>query len=374
MREKLLTALIAATMVLSLCACGKEVIITEKNPDTTQLPKPDVTPQTQLPTPDVTSQTQLPTPDASPDKDVKITRNEAATIEYEDYSNGYVNMKIPKGWTVEIYNPQLITYMIRVYNPQNPNYNFGYQLYYDAILKSEEARTVLRNYYGDMYNQYIVCNPKNSSGFFDDVILLNNWGTDFNVVQELGTNALGGQVIQGSFTGVNGEACEGIFTTTILDLGVYNISENMMDIYSKQVDVMPMMASGSTLLYAPQTDFINWQPIMNYCLSTISYTQQFEQDRQAAWNQVMQTSYQISQTYNQISDMIMDSWEKRNTSFDIISQKNSDSILGKERIYDTETNEVYIADVGWSDKYSGNRYKLVTEDSYYLMPTSGWLD
>lgn len=123
---------------------------------------------------------------------------------------------------------------------------------------------------------------------------MNHWGTDFSFVQELGTNALGGQVIQGSFTGTIGVACEGIFTTTICDVGSSYVSEDITNIYSNQIDIM--------------------------------------------------------------------------------SQKNSDSILGQERIYDTETDEVYLADLGWSDSNSDPRYELVTEDSYYLIPTSGWID
>ena len=46
----------------------------------------------------------------------------------------------------------------------------------------------------------------------------------------------------------------------------------------------------------------------------------------------------------------MDSWEKRNTSQDIISQKQSDATLGLERIYDTEKDEIYMAKNGWSDR------------------------
>ena len=67
---------------------------------------------------------------------------------------------------------------------------------------------------------------------------------------------------------------------------------------------------------------------------------------------------------NQITDGIMDSWEKRNKSYDIMSQKQSDATLGYERVYDTETNEVYKAYNGFTDDYSGKRYKSITDDMY----------
>ena len=67
---------------------------------------------------------------------------------------------------------------------------------------------------------------------------------------------------------------------------------------------------------------------------------------------------------NQITDGIMDSWEKRNKSYDIMSQKQSDATLGYERVYDTETNEVYKAYNGFTDDYNGERYKSITDDMY----------
>ena len=65
-----------------------------------------------------------------------------------------------------------------------------------------------------------------------------------------------------------------------------------------------------------------------------------------------------------MSDMIMDSWENRNNSYDIISQKQSDATLGYERVYDTETGEIYKAYNGFTDDYTGERYKTITDDMY----------
>ena len=67
---------------------------------------------------------------------------------------------------------------------------------------------------------------------------------------------------------------------------------------------------------------------------------------------------------NQISDGIMNFWEKRGASYDIMSQKQSDATLGYERVYDTETNEIYNAYNGFTDDYDGNRYKSISDDMY----------
>ena len=76
---------------------------------------------------------------------------------------------------------------------------------------------------------------------------------------------------------------------------------------------------------------------------------------------------------NQISDGIMDSWEKRSNSYDIMSQKQSDATLGYERVYDTETGDIYKAYNGFTDDYDGERYKSITEDMY-TKKTSGYIE
>ena len=62
--------------------------------------------------------------------------------------------------------------------------------------------------------------------------------------------------------------------------------------------------------------------------------------------------------------MIMSSWENRNTSQDIMSQKQSDATMGYERIQDTETGDIYKIDNGFMDHYDGSRYRSITDDQY----------
>ena len=83
---------------------------------------------------------------------------------------------------------------------------------------------------------------------------------------------------------------------------------------------------------------------------------------------------QFSANGNAVLDGIMSSWEARSTSQDIISQKQSDATLGYERVYDTQTGEIYRAENGWSDTYQGGRYEPVTDDSMYTEPISGYIE
>ena len=40
----------------------------------------------------------------------------------------------------------------------------------------------------------------------------------------------------------------------------------------------------------------------------------------------------------------------------------------------TETGDIYRAENGWSDSYSGERYQPVTEDEMYVRPISGYIE
>ena len=56
---------------------------------------------------------------------VKIVKTEASKVTYENYDNGLVSLKIPKGWKVEVAPVDYIHYSFKVYNPEDPNYPDG---------------------------------------------------------------------------------------------------------------------------------------------------------------------------------------------------------------------------------------------------------
>ena len=77
--------------------------------------------------------------------------------------------------------------------------------------------------------------------------------------------------------------------------------------------------------------------------------------------------------YNEISDAITSGWEARQNTYDILSEKRSDATLGYERVYDTETGDVYKAYNGFTDDYFGDRYKTISDDMY-TSEIAGYID
>jgi len=90
-------------------------------------------------------------------------------------------------------------------------------------------------------------------------------------------------------------------------------------------------------------EFSQLQEAFNKSLSSFEFTQEYinetvnyvqnETERILAQGQMMQGVYD---SYNA-------AWRARQTTYDVLSQKNSDATLGYERLYDTETGEIYRA-------------------------------
>ena len=318
---------------------------------------------------------------------VKIVKNESSKVTYDKFDNGLVSFDYPKGWKVEIAPADYIHYNFQVYNPDNPNYKFFFGLKFEGYMKSQKARDWQKKYYpSTMFAKLPALDPQNAESFY------KNWNeavdysnkeevkyeyfthiNDFTVIETLGQNEIGGDILRATFTNDEGELNQGLFTATVMSAGTYMVSENIWNVFGAQVDVWPLMVYNIVYMSAPDTEFVNWQPILDKCLATISFSQKFLDGFNSEENAVLASVQANQKVYDEMSDMIMDSWEKRNNSYDIISQKQSDATLGYERVYDTDTGEVYKAYNGFTDDYDGNRYQPITDDMYNL-PTSGYIE
>ena len=318
---------------------------------------------------------------------VKIEKSENSSIEYEDYDNGLVSLKIPKGWKVEIPNVDYIHYSFKVYNPNNKNYMFLFGLKQEGFLKSEYARSTYAKYYPDaMFSKLSPIDPQTTESFYkvwnSNAKLSNEtelkteyfpYLNEFTVLENLGQTPLGGDILRATFKDSDNKLMQGLFTSTVMSTGTYYINTDIFNIFSEKVDVWPLNVYNIILMTTPDEDFNNWQQILDYCLSTITFSDKFISNFNTEESNLVSTIQANQKVYDSISDMIMDSWEKRNNSYDIISQKQSDATLGYERVYDTETGEIYKAYNGFTDDYTGNRYQAI-EDNQYTEPISGYIE
>ena len=312
---------------------------------------------------------------------VKIKESETKNIKFTDFDNGLVKLKVPEGWKVDVIG-DYIHYTIKVYNPENPIYQFFFNMKTEGYNKSEDAKNWQKKYYpNNMFAKTSVIATKDTEGFykiFNDLGTLNNTSkftfptlTGFAVTDNLGKSNLGGDMLRATFKDANGKEGEGIFTAYVYDAGPYYVYENIVS--GKQIDIQYLNVYDAIFITAPKDELIDWQDTLNTICSSLNFTDTFINGFNKEQDAVMKNFQQIRELGNQISDGIMDSWEKRSKSYDIMSQKQSDATLGYERVYNTETGEIYKAYNGFTDDYDGKKYKAITDDMY-TEKTSGYIE
>ena len=309
---------------------------------------------------------------------LKVLKNEPMIIEYEDYNNGLVSMKVPKGWKVEVPPCGYADYTFKLYNPNDKNYMLLFALKLTGFLKSEKARAKFASLYpASVFGKLAAIEPQTTEAFYKvwnkNAKLANDISfkyeyfpllNDFNVIENFGKVNLGGDILRGTFKNNNGELGQGLFTTSIFSSGSY---------FMYGYDFAPLNAYHTIMMMTPDGEFTNWQGEFDKILGSISFTDTFLQGFTREENTMVSTVKANQKIYDEISDMIMDSWQKRNTSYDIIIQKRSDATLGYERVYNSNTNEVYRAYNGFTDEYDGSVFKPASDDMY-TSTISGYIE
>ena len=303
---------------------------------------------------------------------VKIRQIETKSLKYVEYNNGLVKLKVPEGWKVDVLG-DYIHYTVKAYDSNNPTYQFFFNLKTEGYNKSEAAKAWQKKFYpNEIFAKNPVISTKDTEGFykiFNELGPLNNTSaftfptiTDFTVVEKLGKGLVGGDVLRATFKDQDGNDAEGLFSAYVYDVGPHYVSEDFLS--AKQVDIQYLNVYDTIFITAPKDEFINWEEPLSIIASSLEFSETFLNGFNKQQDAVMKNFQNIRSICNQITDGIMDSWGKRSTSYDIMSQKQSDATLGYERVYDTKTGEVYKAYNGFTDDYDGKRYKTITDDMY----------
>ena len=313
---------------------------------------------------------------------IRIRPSSARSVKFVKYSDpsGYFTANIPLGWRVRTGlkwtgNVDLISYAITVYDPAHPERELYFCLNNAVGLKSREARDWHVRNYGpnSFFAKMPIVREPTTAGFFAAMGPLMGY-RNFEVLERLGKTQLGGEVVVAQCTSAaSGRQMQGLYHAVVKGM-TQMVSRNVFKPGAGQLDVGVMMEFSIISETALKEEFVEWQPVLDRCLSSIAFTQAFHRQRRAAWAQVMGTSAYIMQTADSIRGMIMDSYRRRNATYDVLSQKRSDATLGYERVQDTETGEYYRAENGFTDWYDGTRYRPATDRAAYLTPVSGYIN
>ena len=286
------------------------------------------------------------------------------------YSCTEFSMDIPEGWTVR--SSAMYTGMfhaIHVFDPEKPANQIFFMLKMEPMFPDENSRAMMA-LSSDLFGKCPILTNVSTQGVFeifpqfadamnataDYADIQTPYIADFSVTesfestQGMSSVSISPAILRADFT-QDGTAGEGMFTADVVPFAM----GTGMGYYS---------VYNLTVLSAEKGTFQDWQPTLNKVLSSLNYTPEFQSFAMSQSNQAASTSQSLSQSASEMSDSIMSSWENRNRSQDIMSQKQSDATLGYERIVDTETGNIYKIDNGFTDWYDGSRYKSITDDQY----------
>ena len=258
--------------------------------------------------------------------EVRITQTAAGGMQLENYETSDFSITIPKGWKVTAGGTGIHSYVF-VNDPDEPRNTMFFVLKMEPLLHSQAGKDVWQKMYnsGDptaaQFAQAAVLENPSTEGLCQTIY------PDFTVTDRFaaqngyGAFSLGDEILRAVFTDEAGPA-EGMFTASVVDFGSFPISDGTVIDYQLQtVDGGYYMAYNVTGITAARDTLLEWSEVLFRCLASLKYTDSFIRAVNQASDDQLALSNQISQNFNQTMDGLMSSWENRNKSQDILSQK-----------------------------------------------------
>lgn len=303
-------------------------------------------------------------------------------VPYEDV-NGCFTATIPEGWAVSTAGFDMM-YWIRIYDPQNPELQVFALLKTECLLMDQNSKAFYENKRNlELYKIFAdMIVVEKVEDFYSQLGEFNNFMTayeptyagfeypqisNFEVLERqdygsfLSDVAMEDSILHATFDNpATGQKGEGMFTGTLLRGFVMNgVGCNMM--------------YNINAVTAPYGEFAEYEQLLTQIFSSIQYTDAFVSTVMKDQQIKAAGSAQLSQILAETSNIITEGWAARQTNYDSISAKYSDSILGYERVYDVETGEIYKAYIGFTDNPGmSDYYQPVTEDMY-SQPVTGYI-
>lgn len=315
-------------------------------------------------------------------KNTLQTREKKIVLQLEKYDAGFFSVQKPKGWLV-ITGGRCSTFGIFMYDPSEPLRQIFYFGELGPVYVNKQQKQIDYNYmamggYRVQWYEMPVVNPLTPSNFLSTLpkILQTNIARQYmtrlptlkspEIISRTQNNPLAfgrGELIRALFTDNRKHVGEGLFLINVAQVLPYTGGPGASLAFG-------FIVIGVT---APEGEFIDLQPQLVKSVQSFTLTQNYVNqclaESQKQWENVLKAG----KTLSEASDIITKGWEERNKTYDIISEKRSDAILGKERLYDPSTNQVYEVDNGFFEKYDLNRnkfemnnLKLLTGDNYNL--------
>ena len=324
-----------------------------------------------------------------------VTKNTPLPLQTTLYDGGFFSLQLPTGWVIET-TGEYTLFGFHAYDPNNPERQIFFYCKHHPLLKSMDAQQVFQrnadivgSYDPYLYHQWadtpVLLEPTTDYFFYiynDYNNFLNKYGlnhqlpvmNDISILEKYPNNTptayntLDNSIVRASFYSASGTECEGLMAGQVVNYGTDAASV-------PGVDMGTYAVYNCNGVIAPAGEFNELREQLMACLASFNFTEEYV--RQAQQNAADETSaiLAMSRQMQAAYDSYNAAWSARQTSYDIISQKNSDATLGYDRLYDPDTGEIYRAELGFYDSYDINRDQYSNSnlqiidgstESYYL--------
>ena len=245
--------------------------------------------------------------------------------------------------------------------------SLGYQVYSDLPVMSGSVESFFEAYpalmnWRDEYAGQFNCLPSSNFPDFNDVTVLEKLESSLPLTPTAYENV----VARINYTSDAGNLCEGLMTIQ---------TGSSVEFYGVSTDMGLNWGLSLCGFTTPNGELTMLEDTLMSYLQTFSLTDSFIAENESVTRQNVQDSIMAARQLQAVFDSCNAAWEARQTVYDVAAQKWSDAILGRERIYDSSTGTVYMADIGYYDTYlSGSADYLLVDDNnpeYYLYNYSG---
>jgi hypothetical protein len=303
-------------------------------------------------------------------------------VELESFNGGFFSVDKPKGWEI-ITAGSCATFAFLAHDPSMPLRQTFYFGEVGPVYLSEQQRQIDYQYVsmggypsnwidmpavnpltpGNFLAQFhLIAKSRIGQGFMPQCPRLENLQVVSAVKQPSPINGASTELVRALFT-QGGELGEGLFLVTVAPLLPFTGSPG------------GGLGSGFCLvgITARQTEFRALEGVLIKSVQSFTISQSYVNNCLAQQASTYAGILKAGKTLSEASDIIMQGWENRNRTDDILSEKRSDATLGKERLYDPNSGEVYEFENGFYDqylsqqeKYQMNNLQPLPEDSHAL--------
>ena len=310
-------------------------------------------------------------------KELKAQKVKPILSGTSSYSDGRFSMTLPSGWNI-MTQSDYMSFCLRSWDPKAADRQIFFFMKLEPFLKSQTAKNkyleVNNSFGGNTIYQYFAYAPvmKSNSlkGFLDALPDTKDFCARYyrsgmtispNVIPYMknveilekkkstlpAPGGCGENVIARiSYTGEQGGRCEGMVTAQPTEQLAYDFLGTDGWMYTVYLFM------GVT---APAGEMPELEETLLDCLSSFAFKQSYV--NQAVDISTSQKNALLAQarTMQAAHDSMVSAWYAREQAHDISFQKWSDAFNGYDRLYDSATGEIYLADVGFYDSYNLNR-------------------